>query len=260
MKEEDYIASGILEAYALRQLSDEERVEVERMLVQYPFLRKELELIEKGLEDLAFLNSKPTSSTLRPVILDMATYPKDEVKVVKMETNYSKLLVAASILIAIGSLTFAYISWNNWQESEKKLAEVLAENQVFASNYNQVNQRLDEVQQAIEIANNPNFKRIVLRGTDNSPDAKATVYWNPSSSEVFLAIQSLKEISEDRQYQLWAIIDGEPVDAGVFDVGEQFLLAMNGFSDDVMAFAVTIEPRGGSENPSLETMLVVGNV
>ena len=36
--------------------------------------------------------------------------------------------------------------------------------------------------------------------------------------------------------------------------------SMKNITSGAAAFAVTIEPRGGSENPSLETMQVVGNV
>ena len=61
------------------------------------------------------------------------------------------------------------------------------------------------------------------------------------------------------QYQLWAIVDGKPVDAGVFDVATSGLLKMKTL-DGAVAFAVTIEPRGGRPSPTLETMQVIGNV
>ena len=49
---EEYISSGILEAYALGELSEQERAAVERNLLQYPQLRKELDLIEEAQEQL----------------------------------------------------------------------------------------------------------------------------------------------------------------------------------------------------------------
>ena len=77
---------------------------------------------------------------------------------------------------------------------------------------------------------------------------------------MFLSVQNLKDLTEENQYQLWAIIDGAPVDAGVFNPGESNLLKMKNITSGAAAFAVTIEPKGGSENPSLETMQVVGEV
>ena len=57
-----------------------------------------------------------------------------------------------------------------------------------------------------------------------------------------------------------SIIDGKPVDAGVFDVGADGLLKMKSITGNAVAYAVTIEPKGGSESPSLETMQVYGEV
>ena len=48
---EAYISSGILEAYALGELSEQERAEVEKNLKQFPALRKELALIEEAQEE-----------------------------------------------------------------------------------------------------------------------------------------------------------------------------------------------------------------
>jgi len=88
----------------------------------------------------------------------------------------------------------------------------------------------------------------------------AYVYWNGSTQEVYLDIQNMKELAQENQYQLWAIIDGKPVDAGVFDGNLTGLVKMKGIGTGAAAFAVTIEPRGGKASPTLETMQVVGNV
>ena len=85
------------------------------------------------------------------------------------------------------------------------------------------------------------------------------MYWNPNSEEVYLSIQNLKELSEANQFQLWAIVDGKPVDAGVFDSNTEGLQRMKPVSGAV-AFAVTIEPRGGNLAPTLETMQAMGNL
>ena len=50
MNVEAYISSGILEAYALGELSEHERAEVEKNLALHPELRKELAHIEEAQE------------------------------------------------------------------------------------------------------------------------------------------------------------------------------------------------------------------
>jgi anti-sigma-K factor RskA len=61
------------------------------------------------------------------------------------------------------------------------------------------------------------------------------------------------------QYQLWALVGGKPVDLGVFDVDttskEMKEMKSTALAD---AFAVTLEPRGGSTSPTMSEMMVVG--
>lgn len=70
----------------------------------------------------------------------------------------------------------------------------------------------------------------------------------------------MKALAHENQYQPCAIIDGKPVDAGVFDGNIAGLLKMKNVGKGASTFAVTVEPRGGKSSPSLETMQVLGNV
>ena len=102
-------------------------------------------------------------------------------------------------------------------------------------------------------------KNVLLEGLPISPESKAAVVWNPKTTEVLLAAHDLPTPATGFQYQLWAIVDGQPVSAGVFDhdIDNQFLLAVSG---NAAAFAITLEKEGGVESPTLEQMYVVGNV
>ena len=64
----------------------------------------------------------------------------------------------------------------------------------------------------------------------------------------------------DKQYQLWAIVDGKPVDAGVFDVdgGAAFVKLKN--IPNAQAFAITLENKGGSASPHMDALYVMGKV
>jgi anti-sigma-K factor RskA len=60
---------------------------------------------------------------------------------------------------------------------------------------------------------------------------------------------------------LWALVDGKPVDLGVFDADDTLigLKAMKSIGV-LQTFAVTLEPRGGSVAPTLEKLMVLGNI
>jgi len=263
---EEYISSGILEAHALGELSEKENQEVMAMLEKHPELKEELSLIEDSLERMAFeIAITPPAGAKDKLFGQPEIKDKPEAKVVSLEktseaSSYWRYIAAASVSLAVISSVLAYNYWNKWQSTETALNTLIAQNERVAEDYNHVNQQLDQIEEDLKVINNTEFKRVAMKGTDNSPNSLAFVYWNTNSQEVFLSVQNLKDLTEEKQYQLWAIIDGAPVDAGVFNPGESNLLKMKNIASGAAAFAVTIEPKGGSENPSLETMQVVGEV
>ncbi len=265
MSIEEYISSGVLESYVLDQLTLAERVEVEKMAHDHAVVREEIELIELSIEAIAFKSPVKPAGHLRSSILNKIEGKENDTPVISIDRNDSgsflKYAAAASIIVALGSSILAFNYWNKWKGAENRLSDLIAQNEQFAENYNTVNQQLNNLENAVAVIDNSAYTRVVLNGTDKSPEAKATIYWNKTTEDVYLSIKNLKVISQDQQYQLWAIIDGKPVDAGVFDLSNSSMLVqMKSTNPNAVAFAVTIEPRGGSENPSLETMQVIGNV
>lgn len=260
MNVKDYISSGILEAYALGELSSGECAEVEKNLSSYPELRAELSLIEKTQEELLLRNSIPPPPFLKEKVLAAA---KPEAKVINLERETIlrwKYAAAASIGIALLTSFMAYNYWSKWKNSQSELALLVEKNQQIAQDYNKVNLRLDKMEGDLKVIGNPTFERVIMKGTPNAPDAMASVYWNKQTEEVFVSIQNMRALSKEKQYQLWAIIDGKPVDAGVFDGAVAGLIKMKNISKGAITFAVTIEDAGGKPSPSLETMQVAGNV
>ena len=262
MNIEHYISTGILEAYVLGELSADERAEVEKNMALYPALKNELSKIEEATELLLtkaaiaprkevktriFSNlNQSAGSKVRPLIPD--------------SVRMWRLAAAASITLALLSSYMAYNFWNKWRNSELSFTQLLAQNQRMAEDYNKVNQRLDKMEADIQIADNPAFTRIIMKGTPNAPESTASVYWNAETEELYISIQNMRQLSKENQYQLWAIIDGKPVDAGVFDSTLTGLFKMRDIGKAATTFAVTIEPRGGKASPTLETMQVAGNV
>jgi len=98
-----------------------------------------------------------------------------------------------------------------------------------------------------------------MKGTKLSPQSLALIYWNKKTQTVYLDIKKLPQTASDKQYQLWFIdpVKG-PVSAGVFDVNSGLMKMTN--APAAAAFAVTLEPKGGSVSPTLDQMYVVGNV
>lgn len=259
MNIEDYISSGVLESYVLGELSESEMQEVDQMASKHPEIKAEIDLIELSFEKLAFKTAVKPKATVKEKLMQAI---EEETPVIQMKSDagsgWMRYAASVSVLVALSASILAYTYYNNWKNAEAELTSLIAQNQQIASDYNVVNQRLDKIEQDFNIVNSSAFSKVTMKGTDNAPDALADIYWNASTQEVYLSIQNLRELSQEQQFQLWAIIDGQPVDAGTFDLTDG-LLKMKSIAG-AAAFAVTIEPKGGSSNPSLETMQVVGNV
>lgn len=264
MNQHEYISSGILEAYALGELPEPERSEVERHLASHPELRTELDQIEAVQEKLFQRSAITPRNAVRAALFARLDDHAPAGKVVPMPSSGRtlwRLATAASVTVALVSSYLAYNYYGKWKSTQGELTERIAQSQRMAGDYNQVSRRLGNLESAIHVMHNPAFKRVALKGTSAATASLAYVYWNEDTREVYLGIQAMKPLARENQYQLWAIIDGKPVDAGVFDGGKAVgLLRMKEIGRGATLFAVTIEPHGGKPTPTLETMQVAGPV
>jgi anti-sigma-K factor RskA len=258
---QEYISSGVIEAYLLGNLSQAEQEAFENHLSAYPELKKELHLAETTLEKLVMAGARAPRVSLKEQIRQkaLARQPEGSVVPLRNPVRYWQWAAAASVAFALLTSLLAYTYRQRWVETRASLDNLIAQNQQIAQNYNVVNERLTKIQNDFAIIENSAFQKVVMKGTEQAPAALASVYWNPATEEVYLSIQQLKSLAAENQFQLWAVVDGKPVDAGVFDAGIEGLLKMKNISGAV-AFAVTIEPRGGKPAPTLETMQVMGAV
>lgn len=258
MNVQEYIATGILEAYALGDLPAHERAGVEENLARYPALREELAKIEMTQEVIFNKTALPPPAAIKQRLLQGLPAPAaHNTRTVAWVPAYWRLAAAASMVLALlaGYLAFYYRA--QWLRSEVALNEYVTQNQQIAENYNNVNQRLDKLQADLAIIENTKYTKVVMTGTQNDPQAQASVYWNKTTEEVYVSIQSLKNIAQEHQFQLWALVDGKPVDVGVFDGGFTGLLKLKNVKG-AQAFAITVEARGGVASPTLSAMQVIG--
>ena len=260
MNIKEYISTGILETYALGELSVIERAEVEKNLIQYPELKEELTKIEDVQEALLMKMAITPPSSVKAKVM-RAVQSKGKVVAMDNSVIQWKYAAAASVVLAMALGYLAYDYRDKWIHSQVALNDLIAQNRQVAQDYNRVNLRLDKMENDLKVINDPSFSKVVMKGTANAPQSVASVYWNKDTKEVYLSIQNMRELANEKQYQLWAQIDGKMVDAGVFDGNVSGLIKMKQmFKETVTVFAVTIEPRGGKPEPTVETLQMAGTV
>jgi len=266
MKLQEYIASGVLEAYLLGQLSPEESTRVETMRVKHAEIQQEMVRIEESLELMAQKTAVTPRESVRENIISKIKAPGhghgiDEIIAMKKPKNRGlKYLAAASIALALVSSAVSIKLWNQLKETKQRLNNLLTENYQLAQDFDLTNYKLEQTNKDLSIIVSEEYQKVVMKST-GSDGALASVYWNQENTKVYLSSGSLPLPPTDKQYQLWALIDGKPVDAGVFDLPDEGspLLEMKSIAA-ADAFAITLEPRGGSVSPTLEELKVLGNV
>lgn len=264
-----YIESGILELYVMGQLSAPEMLEVERMAATSPEIKRELEAIEIALERSALENAVEPRQNLFTEIeaklnpIQQTSFSIQPPPPVTVAHRSNKPLIYA-LAACIGLLVVSGIALINAHselgKAQEQIIALRTEKDRYASGMNVLKQTNSELQTVADMVEDPNWAIVQLAGTKTSPASKMMVYWNRKSQDVVLDKSRMKlpENDEAHQYQLWAMVAGKPVDLGVFDMktdSAQMLLKMKEIAK-AEAFAVTLEKRGGSVNPTMEQMVV----
>lgn len=285
MNTKEYIESGMLEQYVMGTLSAQEKQEVECMSHIYPEIAAELLSVQNTMEAFAKSVSQTPPAHLREQILgslhELATAERSTEhasvsaqsqtqnegssplvletasKNNRMTAQYHFMRIAASVLLLLGMVLGYQLYQSHLQQADQKkqLASIQKELEVKSA--------LLSVQgQHLAVLQNPDFQQIALNGIPaKSPDSKVLVYWNKKSNEVYISDAQLPAPAEDKQYQLWAIADGKPVDMGMLsetfkDTNFQKMKTIG----NAQAFAITLEKKGGVASPTLSEMYVMGGV
>ena len=242
------------------------------MAAKYPKIRAEIIEIERSMEFYAEEHAVEPSENLRAKVLnnllvnlgDDNTFSKarthqddDNVRSLPAArvTSFYKYAFAACLILFLISVYGLVNLYSKLQESNTQLSALQTDKIRIA---NQISLRDNELQVYRDTA----FKVLKLKGTAKAPTAAMVLAWNSVSKKVMVAVASVKlpQHDEKHQYQLWALVNGKPVDMGVFDqpkadtVGVKEMKAIA----SAQGFAVTLEPNGGSINPSMDQMVVIG--
>jgi len=258
MNIQEYIESGILESYLLGVTNPAESAEVERLLEEYPALQIELTALQGTLENYALQFEQEPPAALKNRVMEaltieqtntentgwsalelpLAPEPQSNIKPLRGKNTWQ--MAASWVLLALsiaGNVWF----FTNWRNSEEKVLALESRNQILAHEGQTLKANYQE---EVAILRSPHLKIIPLAGQPDFPTASAVVYFDQTRESVYLSGLNLPTAPAGKQYQLWAIVDGKPVDAGMID-GNSMLLKMRSFST-AAAFAISLENTGGS--------------
>ena len=269
----EYIASGILESYVTGAVSDQERREVECMSAIYPEIRQELDELANSLERYTSQFSvEPPESVKQKLLaqLDFNTLTQPEAIVRPMPVDRTEgsgslsfrttWVVAASVGLLL--LIFSVFLFSQLRNSQQTIGNLRDTNSSLQAEATRLRDQQSQTENTLALLRQPGTRNVSLAGNEKAPNGRLTVFWNATTRQVAVDVRSLPTLPAGQQYQLWSLVDGKPIDAGVFESNEvdAGVQLMNRSVEKADLFAVTIEKRGGSPTPTLSTLLATGQV
>ncbi len=249
---EDIRASGILELYVLDQLSPAEKAEAERYLEMYPELLRDVREIELSLEVLAMSTARAAPAGLKEKLLSeirSQAGQTDSSSRTKKERNQNWKYLA--FLLAMSTLLLGYFFW----KKDRALDRIQEEIALLRDTCTQTQEQLTEQLRILQQLTYPENQ--ILHFTAMPSFAQTDLYFhhNATSKRNFIQVRQLPPKSEEQQYQLWALKPAQaPVPLDVFDAPLTGIIEVE-YVEETPTYAITIEPRGGRETPTLENLI-----
>jgi anti-sigma-K factor RskA len=263
MNLQSFLQSGLLESYALGQCSPSEQEEVTLMLSQHQEVRDELKNIETALEQYAQTQAIAPPDWMKGRIEDLikptVSPPVVPPTSVNPPTSGFNLL---SMLLGAGAIVFGTLFFNSFSKANALETDLEKAKIQLQDCDTQKNGALKLQQQIVHLSD-PNTQKTAVKWLEPgvNPDATASVYFNEKTQQAYVSQIGIPNLQANQDYQLWVIVEGNPNPLPLNLLKTDDVLAsVNGFSGKAQAFAVSIEPKGGSPNGKPTTVVMLGKV
>ncbi len=235
----------LLSAYALGALDVDERTAVEAGLAQFPELRADLAkygAVAHGLGAGVPLRMPPP--TLKGAILSQAQ-PQPQRHTQLTLTWWEKLLNLLSASSLLPRAAFAVLALVGGVVAAQLVRALPAGLEQVAQQ-----QRAGAI-----LANTGSTENVHLDGTTEEPNAWAVIRFARGERQAAMRVGHLPPLPTTQSYQLWLVnAEGKRWSGAVFNTaqtGAQLVLVnCPRPMDEIVRFGVSIEPAGGSRDPS----------
>jgi len=253
MNMEEYISSGIIEQYVMGMCSNEEKKELELLRNTHPALQKAITAFELSFEQKMMNNGVMSSTEMDVKILAKLT-SLNETLVIPINKNSFKNYnwlkgIAAVAFIFLGiSGAFNYFLY----KKNKQQTELLNDSRNLPVTLPQSNYK---------ILKDPTITPIAMYGVGYHAICRCTMFWDKHTKKMYVMIHHLPKSSDTKDYQLWAIVNGKPINVGIVnDAIRDRFIEMPNVPEGAVAFTVTLEKAGGTKTPTMAEAYLEGKI
>jgi len=247
MKEKirEFLETDLLEQYLLGSTSDLESARVERYIAMYPEVREIYNELQDNLEAYARLHAVQAPQGLRERILQS----------VRRERAGRSRFMQYAVAATIAALFFAGASFFFWNQNQNLQQENAMVNNKIRVLEADMKEQLEDVRNQFIVLNNPETRKFMVNGNGKARELKAIAYVNPVKKLSFINVRNLPNLPGDKDYQMWAEVNGEMVNLGVLrDFGDKDKLLALPYGEKSVSY-ITIEPKGGNSTPTVQNIV-----
>jgi len=180
----------------------------------------------------------------------------------KSSTNWSAIMGWAAAILCIGGI-FWMLNKNNDLQREIKITS--SENNILKEKVGTTEAALAQTETILDILRSKEYNAILLAGNQAvAPNAFAKVYFNKSGKVAYIDAKGLPQAPKGKVYQVWSLIMDPliPSSVGLLETVSKIENGIYKFENipDPEAFGITLEPKGGSQSPTLSQLYTLGSV
>ena len=235
------------------QLSTAEKAEVEGYIRAFPDLKVDIAEIERSLELFAKSASLKAPAGLKDKILDQIKNEgvSEKTKLHTPSSGSFGMWRMVAALFGLGILLFGYLFWQKSSEAELIQQELTASRDSCEQSTQQLTDQLRLLQQLTY----PDNKILPFTATPGFASTDLYLHHNSETKRNFIQVRNLPAIAANQSYQLWSLKPNQaPIPLDVFDLPATGLIEVR-YVDGTETYAITIEPRGGKDSPTLENLI-----
>ncbi len=247
-------------AYVLGSLSTEGKISFEELLATATSEQQQLfEDMEAIAAEMALLYPEvQPSASIKQQLIEMAWASVNARNGANIHyLSRFRYAVAASVVFMIVSIGLLFQTQNLNQDLSQQFALVNEQQTIIQALESEV-ERKEELLTILEARD---VDLILMDGLEVNPNGYGKVVWDKDNGQALLQVANIPRVPTAKEYQLWFVVNNQPISAGVFAVNNPdqdnfFKISEFQQGGATGAFAITLEPEGGSPQPTGDMYLL----
>ena len=254
-KIKEILESGLLESYLMGDCTEEQSLRMQQYIHIYPEIKMAYDEYQEAINKMAEENAAiPPGHIKSNLLKEINAANPQSISSVSPSSGAISVWNKWSF-VALAALGILVSSWI-YSNGNSKFENLQEKYNILLDNCNQSDKKYAALQQELEIIKAPETRALWLDGKAFNQNAQLVAYWNPSFEYALLDLKTLPNLKKDQCYQIWADKEGKMISRGTFQLTDDFVKIE--YLDNAESLNVTIEPIGGSHEPTIANLVAQG--